>query len=225
MAVLPRAKRKTLLTEAYDALRSAILSRRIPFGAKLLLRTLAEELDLSPTPIKGALVALEREGLVVSVPHRGYFVPQISAHDIGEIYELREVVEGLSARLAAQRRDERLVPRLKLLIDSQKTCTQPENFERYGDLDVEFHRRIREASRNGRLMRTAEAFDGQIRLLIGEGVKARKMSTSIKEHVGIVNAIASKDPNAAEAAMRQHVHEAGQALNAHFQGKVMVSPP
>jgi len=66
--------RTTLNREAYKALRRAILGRKLPPGRKLIVRVLAEELGLSPTPIKEALSALEREGLVVAVPHPGYFV-------------------------------------------------------------------------------------------------------------------------------------------------------
>ena len=216
MIIGPAPGRRTLLTEAYLTLRSAIINRRIALGAKLIVREIAEQLQLSPTPIKGALSALEREGLVVAVPHRGYFVPTISLDDIGEIYALREVVDGLAARLAAGRTNAVLGERLKSLIGRQKKVA-PGDFERYGDLDLEFHRCIREASRSGRLLRTAEAFDGQIRLLIGTSAKARKVSTSIKEHEAIANAIMRTDPHTAEAAMRHHVREAGQALKTLFQ--------
>lgn len=120
MRILASSSRLTLQAEAYRVLRSAIIDRRIPAGTKLLVRTLAEQLDLSPTPIKGALAALEREGLVTAVPHRGHFVTQISARDIEEIYALREVVDGLAARLAAQAADDRIVRRLKSLIASQR---------------------------------------------------------------------------------------------------------
>lgn len=81
-AGLPSVKRTTLSREAYLALRSAILSRRRRQGSKLVVRILAEQLGLSPTPIKEALAALEREGLVVAVPHRSYFVPQITSDDV-----------------------------------------------------------------------------------------------------------------------------------------------
>src|SRR2546426_4872076 len=110
----------TLSLEAYRALRSSILNRRLPLGSKLLVRALAEEQGLSPTPIKEALAVLAKEGLVVAVPHRGYFIPRLSPQDIEEIYSLREVVEGLAARLAAERGTQQLVERLQNLLDRQK---------------------------------------------------------------------------------------------------------
>ncbi|HEV2357938.1 MAG TPA: GntR family transcriptional regulator [bacterium] len=215
--------RTTLQQEAYRALRSAIIARRLQPGAKLLVRALAEELGLSPTPIKGALSALEREGLVVAIPHRGYFIPRMSPHDIEEIYALREVVEALAARLAASRADKQLPRRLKILIAGQRACVSSRDFERYGDLDLAFHQCIRKASGNGRLIRAAEAFDGQIRLLIDTSTRARTLATSVREHAAIADAVAANDPEAAETAMRRHVEAAGRALKLHFQTTLLVS--
>jgi DNA-binding GntR family transcriptional regulator len=210
--ILASSNRITLQQEAYRALRSAIINRRIPAGTKLLVRTLAEQLNLSPTPIKGALAALEHEGLVTAVPHRGYFIPLISARDIEEIYALREVVEGLAARLAAELADDRVIRRLRSLIASQHACVPTGNFEKYGDLDLSYHRCIRESSGNRRLLSVTEAFDGQVRLLIDTSTRARTLPTSIQEHEVIAQAIAARDPSAAEAAMQRHVREAGRAL-------------
>jgi DNA-binding GntR family transcriptional regulator len=210
--VRPLRDRTTLQEEAYRALRSAIIGRRIPSGTKLIVRALAEQLRLSPTPIKGALAALEREGLVTAIPHRGYFIPRISAEDIEEIYALREVVDGLAARLAASRADEHLIQRLRNLVANQRDCIPSENFERYGDLDLAFHKCIREASGNRRLLKVAEAFDGQVRLLIDTSTRARTLPISIQEHEAITEAIEARDPIAAETAMQRHVRAAGIAL-------------
>jgi DNA-binding GntR family transcriptional regulator len=77
--------RTTLSREAYRALRSQILAHRLPAGSKLVVRQLAEDLALSPTPINEALAALERDGLVVAVPHRGCFVARITLDEVREI--------------------------------------------------------------------------------------------------------------------------------------------
>lgn len=86
------------------------------------------------------------------------------------------------------------------------------NFEKYGDLDLAYHRCIREASGNRRLVRVAEAFDGQVRLLIDTSTRARTLPTSIQEHEAIAEAIGARDPDGAETAMQRHVREAGRAL-------------
>ncbi|MDR7417911.1 MAG: GntR family transcriptional regulator [Armatimonadota bacterium] len=221
MARSLRIGRTTLAHEAYRALRSAILDRRLPAGRKLVVRVLAEDLGLSPTPIKEALAALEREGLVVAVPHRGYHVPQITPHDVEELYALREVVEGLAAARAATRGDERLAAQLDRLLERQRLCVRTGDVQHYGDLDVAFHRVLREASGNARLVRVAESFNGQIRLLISTSAQLPgRLPLSLQEHEAIVRAVKLGDGTAAETAMRHHVRQAGRALLAHLRAEV-----
>jgi DNA-binding GntR family transcriptional regulator len=215
-----RVGQTTLSREAYRALRTAILERRLPAGRKLVVRVLAEELGLSPTPIKEALAALEREGLVVAVPHRGYHVPRITAHDIEELYALREVVEGLAAARAAERADGALVVQLDRLLTRQRAHVRQGDIQHYGDLDLAFHQLLREASGNARLARVAESFNGQIRLLFGTSAQLPgRLQSSLQEHVGIVRAVKAGDPGAAEAAMRHHVKQAGIALLAYLSAQ------
>lgn len=210
--------RTTLSREAYRALRSAILERRLRPGRKLVVRVLAEEMGLSPTPIKAALAALEREGLVVGVPHHGYSVPEPTLADIEELYALREVVEGLAASLAAARAEAPLDAQLDHLLRQQRGCVAAGDVERYGDLDLAFHRALREAARNARLMRVAEAFNGQIRLLISTSARLPgRLATSMREHEAIVEAVRTRDPALAESAMRHHVRAAGLAVLTHLR--------
>lgn len=210
--------RTTLSREARRVLRSAILGRRLHAGQKLVVRVLAEDLGLSPTPVKEALAALEREGLVVAVPHRGYRVPTLTPHDIEELYALREVLEGLAAALAARQGDERCRAQLERLLARQRVCVKAGDVEGYGDLDLAFHRCMREASGNARLSRVAESFNGQIRMLISTSAQLPgRLPVSLQEHKAIVRAVKAQDPAAAEAAMRHHVQQAGVALMAHLK--------
>lgn len=102
MVHLDISKRR-LVDEAARALREAILDGRLRPGQRLLQDRLAEMLGVSRTPIREALQRLEREGLVRSVGRQGMVVAQLAAQDIEEIYDVREVLEGLAARLAASR--------------------------------------------------------------------------------------------------------------------------
>ncbi|GEM82454.1 GntR family transcriptional regulator [Meiothermus hypogaeus] len=205
--------RTTLNREAYKALRQAILSRKIPPGQKLVVRVLAEDLGLSPTPVKEALSALEREGLVVAVPHRGYFVLEPSLEDVREIYSLREVLEGLAARLAVENDGKALLRRLERLFEKQGEAAEQGDIDTYGDLDLAFHRTIWEASGSKRLLATAETIDGQIRMLINSSAAIPgRLPLSRAEHKAILQAARDKDPEAAETAMRTHVRNAGRAL-------------
>ena len=211
-------ERTTLNREAYKTLRRAILGRSIPSGQKLVVRVLAEQLGLSPTPVKEALSALEREGLVVAVPHRGYFVLEPTLEDIREIYNLREVLEGLAARLAVEHDGRSLAGKLEKLLTKQHKAADKGDLESYGDLDLAFHRTLWEAAGNKRLLATAETIDGQIRMLINSSAAIPgRLPESRAEHEAIVQAVRDKIPEAAEVAMRTHVRKAGWALEAFLK--------
>jgi DNA-binding GntR family transcriptional regulator len=209
--------RTTLTLEAYRALRRAILNRRYPPGTKLVVRELAEALGLSPTPVKEALAALEREGLVRAIPHRGYQVPAPGLEDIREIYELREALEGLAARLAALKGGADLLDRLQELLLRQREAAAQGDLEAYGDLDLAFHHALWEASGNQRLLRSAENLDGQVRLLISTSAAVPgRLPSALTEHGAILERLSARDPEGAERAMRLHVRNAWEALRTHL---------
>lgn len=189
----------------------------MPLGQKLVVRVLAEELGLSPTPVKEALSALALEGLVVAVPHRGYFVLEPSPEDIREIYNLREVLEGLAARLAVEHDGKTLAAKLERLLTRQREAAERGDLEAYGDLDLAFHKAIWEAAQSRRLLATAETIDGQIRMLINSSAAIPgRLPDSRAEHEAIVRAVRGRDPEAAESAMRRHVRNAGRALEGYL---------
>ncbi len=208
--------RTTLSREAYWRLRSAILSGQLEPGSKLIVRILAEQLALSPTPIKEALSALEREGLVQAIPHRGYRVPKVTAEDVGQIYRLREVLEGLSARLAAERTGPALAARLEVILAAMRVEVDSESPrpDTYGDLDIAFHRALWEASAHPRLQQIAETSAGLIRMLIPTSalLPERGLLQSFLEHQNIAQAVAAGNGERAESEMREHVRRARVAL-------------
>src|SRR5215207_9872674 len=84
-------------------LREMILAGELPGGARIAELSIVEKLGFSRTPIRAALMRLEQEGLLESLPNGGYAVRTFSERDVSEAIELRGTVEGLSARLAAER--------------------------------------------------------------------------------------------------------------------------
>jgi DNA-binding GntR family transcriptional regulator len=90
------AHRSVFRDQVIDRIRDAIVDGRIPLGEPLRERQLAEELDISRAPIREALLTLEKEGLVVTTPHKGTFVASYSDEDVIEIYTLRAALEELA---------------------------------------------------------------------------------------------------------------------------------
>lgn len=210
--------RSTLSSMAYRELRQAILSGRLVPGSHVSVRPLCEEFGLSATPVKAALTALEREGFLVLHPHRGFFVPEVNREDMQELYELREVLDGIAARrVAALPSRATLVERLTSLVAAQTAAVAQRDLTGYGDLDVQFHQEILEASGNGRLRHVAENMIGQLRL--GRATSARvpgRPSAALSEHEEIVAAIAAGQPQQAERLARRHVRKSASALDRHL---------
>ena len=215
--------RTVLSREAYHRLRALIISGELQAGAQLVVRPLAEKFRLSPTPIKAALAALEREGLVEATPHRGFFVPQLGVKDVREIYALREVLDGLAARLTVENlnagtSDTGVVEELSKLLESQRESVARGNLDAYRTLDAAFHRVLRRASRNERLVNTAESVHAQVDLLIVSSVRGpKRFGEVLAEHAAVLGAVKSGDAEGAEGAMRAHIRNAGDALLKHQQ--------
>lgn len=218
---LQAPERDVLSRQAYEALLAGILDRTLPAGSKLIMRDLVDQLKLSPTPINQALAALERDGLVESRPHRGYYVITLEPRDIVDIYALREVLEGLAMRLALQQRPKELLRALREVHAEQMACRKHNDLSRYGDLDMAFHRTVWELAGNGRLLRMCEMLMGQVRLLISSSAEVEgRLSSSLAEHERILANVEKLDAHRAEHDMRQHVRNAGNALLAHLGGDV-----
>lgn len=210
--------RHTYAQAAYDAIRAKILGGDLPPGSKVVVRILAEDLGLSPTPIKAALSALEREGFLTAIPHRGFYVSQVSARDMREIYELREVLDGIAARNAASgTRHGPLAVRLAELLDEQRQRVEQGDLTGYSDLDVEFHRAVWDAAGNTRLRQVAGNLLAQVRF--GSGSSSRlpgRLPDALHEHAAILAAIETGDADTAEREVRHHVRLAWEAYQRYF---------
>jgi DNA-binding GntR family transcriptional regulator len=215
------SKVPTLSQESYRLLRSMILSAELKQGQRLIVRVLAETLGLSPTPIKEALVALEKEGFVVAVPRRGYTVASLEEADIHNLYAIREVLEGLAARLAAERQPPLLLKTLTEIHHTQLSQLSNGRLEPSGDSDLAFHKTLWEATGNPYLNQTLETFAGKIRLLILSTRSAipRRHTEAVEEHAAVLASIKSGQPDVAERAMRLHIQNSSLALYRHIGEK------
>jgi DNA-binding GntR family transcriptional regulator len=203
----------SLVRSAYEAVRQAVLERRLLPGERVTVRPFAERLGISPTPVKAALAILEREGFLVARKHSGYFVAEMTAADMRDIYELRSAIDALAARHIARTRPAGLLDRLHELIEGQRTALEAGEVETYAELDREFHALIWRGSANRRLTAIADLLTAQLRLghNLTTAVPGRPRA-SLDEHVEIVDALRSGDTAAAEQAARRHVAQVIRAL-------------
>ena len=211
-------QRTVLSDQAYNSLRSAILTGHISLGSQLVVRELSESMDLSPTPIKTALTTLEREGLVVSIPYKGFFVPNYTIKDVLELYSVREAIERKIARLAAMRISRLELHDLENLLEQQLEHAIADT----NRVDLQFHRIIAEASDNQRLIDISQGLHDQLQLFFASiAPSSTRFEDSYREHLHIFEALVAKDSDAAEQATWQHSYNATTAfLFQHGQADV-----
>ena len=199
-------EQRTLAQSAYGEIRTMIVNGELPPRTKMIVRVLSERLGLSATPIKSALAALERDGFLTAVPHRGFYVPEIGLHDMLEIYELREMLDGIAGRKVARSPDAAEFVRgvLAPLVAQQRERGDQGYLAGLRDLDMEFHRAIWHTSGNARLAQVTDNLGGQIRLAWSVQA-AGGVQRALREHQAIMDAIAASDPDRAERASRAHV--------------------
>ncbi|WP_245588993.1 GntR family transcriptional regulator [Actinoalloteichus caeruleus] len=192
-----------------DALREAILDGALPPSTWLREDEIAAALQVSRTPVREALRRLSDEGLTVKTAHQGTVVAPMSLEDILALYVIRENLEGLAARLAALRPTPELIGRLDAVQAEMAKAAKRPNVERLAKQNIEFHRLIREAAGNHYLDRfLAQAEQAVRRLPPTTFARPGRPASAIEEHDAIVRAIQQGDPDAAEAAAKQHMRSA-----------------
>lgn len=200
-------RRSSLAAEAYGVIRNMVVEGEIPPGSRVTVRPIADQLGLSSTPIKAALAALEREGVLISELHRGYFVPRLGLDDMLEIYEMRELLDGIASRRAATAPQRaQIAETLRFDRDEQQESLRRGDLDGYRRRDLDFHRNLWVLCGNHRVPRAGEGLLSQMKL--GNAFMARlpgRMPESLSEHRRIIEAIADGDPQGAERAAREHI--------------------
>ncbi len=229
-AVLTPLKALPNLTDrVYDVLKQYIVDQRLKPGSKLSVPRLAEQLRVSRTPVKESLERLARDGLVTILSNRGAYVAILHRADVNEIYQMREVLEGLAAGLAAPNVDTKLLLELRRLLSEGEAAVGKGDIWTHANIDLTFHRLIRERAENRRLLRALESLQNQIRVVLRTSATIPgRMEKALAEHRRILSALEARDPTQAEDAARDHVRKIREAVLVHIQtveGPQVVAKP
>lgn len=206
--------------EVYSAIFERIMSLEIEPGARISVDAIARQLGVSQTPIREALGRLESEGLVVKTHLVGYSAaPQLSARQFADLYELRLLLEPFAARKCAQSMPDAVIDQLEALCAEMDSLTQNEGSQSYAQfarLDMAFHDQIAASAGNALAVEALSRLYTHVHLyrLLPSGV-AR---SALDEHGQLIAAIKARDPDAAEAAMRQHIESSQERFKAHYPG-------
>jgi len=202
----------------YKKLLDDILKGRFYQGQRLIEKELIDLYKISKTPLREALTRLERVGLVQKNINRGFLVKRILRKDAEEIYELREVIDGLSARKVAENITEEKIQKIEKIIYDMKLCVKDKKTNEYVKLDKYFHIVLNELSGNKRLAEIMQNLNLQINMLLKTSIKLpeRGMNVSFNEHKKIFDAILRKEPVKAEENAKKHMQKTKKAVLEYF---------
>ncbi len=208
-SVLPEAENTTIPDRIFSLIKEAIVEGDIPAGSKISEPELARAYGISRGPLREAIGRLEACGLVVRRPNVGARVVTLSSSQLIEIFHIREALEGMAARLAAQHMSDEEIADLRRLLGQHgeqiERDTEHAYFQREGDLD--FHYRIVQGSHNTRMINLlCNDLYHLVRLYRYQfGMSSKRGPRAFVEHEHIVDAIERRDAEMAELMMRAHI--------------------
>jgi DNA-binding GntR family transcriptional regulator len=201
-------KPESLTSSVYEAIREAIVTRVIAPGARVTEAGLAEQLGVSKTPVREALLKLRQVGLIESAGRRGGRIAMPSRTSIRHAYETREALESQAALLAAERASDSQIDQIT---DAAERClAQALEGDRAGfrHWDGVFHTALAEACGNPQLHELVEDALARVVTLRRRDVPHAEASVACaRAHIEIAAAVAGREPEAAFRAMRAHVRQ------------------
>ncbi|HSH92464.1 MAG TPA: GntR family transcriptional regulator [Ramlibacter sp.] len=218
VSAVPAASTDSAQVRAQLRLREMILGGDLPGGTRIAELSIVEKLGVSRTPIRAALMRLEQEGLIESLPNGGYAVRTFSEQEVSEAIELRGTVEGLAARLAAERGAAPVVlnEARECLRAVDEVLRQPalddESFSSYVELNERFHGLLGELAGSSLMKREMErvasmpfASPSAFVVVQANSPQARDMLVVAQDqHWQLIDAIERREGARAEAIMREH---------------------
>jgi len=200
--------------KAYQILKTMIMDRQLLPGEKIPQEKLAEDLGISRTPLINALKFLEKEKLVQSIPRRGFFMRTFTQKEMISIFELREVLEGLAARKAAQKITDNQIVQLGKFFKQFAGDKDIDDIRAYAREDRRFHKFLLDIGAKEFLKSILETYNVisySYQVVSPEGL-VRHPRETIREHRAMIDAIAGRDAEAAENLMRRHFQRSRAVL-------------
>lgn len=212
----------TIAERLYGQLRQAIVEGRIPSGSKLSEPQLARRFGVSRGPLREAIQRLEAGDLVELKPNVGARVVSLSPEHLLEIYPVREALESMAARLAAQHMSRAAIDDLRALVAMHQRQLQAEDgayVQKEGDLD--FHFQIVQGSGNRRLARLlCNDLYHVVRMYRYQfGMASPRARPAYAEHLLIIDAIEARDGEQAEMLMRSHIRASRRNMERQLGGE------
>lgn len=210
-----RLQRASLHAQAIERLRDMIVEGELAPGARIVEAELCAQLGISRTPLREALKVLASEGLIELLPHRGARVTEVTAEEIGELFEVIAGLEGLAAELAAERMSDRDLERLEAMHERLERYHVARRRHDYFRINHKIHHLIVALAGNGILTATHERLLAQARrgryLAI---LSNERWDEAMREHVELMAALRARDAARAGTIWRRHTARTGEVVRA-----------
>lgn len=202
--------------DAYQRLISEIRAGALRPGDRLTEADLAARLGISRTPVREAIRALEADGLVVHIPRVGASIRRLNYREVTELYEMRTVLEGTAARLAARTTSDVELAELEA-ISGEMALALSDDAQLY-ELNRHFHRTLLNSARNRFLTDAVAALEKTL-LILGPSTMGDRdrAAQAQQEHEAVLVALRKRDAEAAEMIMRTHISAAHQIRLRQFR--------
>ena len=202
-------------------LRALIVEGGIAPGQKLNERELAEQLQVSRTPLREALKLLTAEGLVEHLPNRGVIAVQLSADDVAHAFEVMAALEGLSGELACARISDAELAELQALNYEMRAHHARRDLPAYYRLNAQIHRAINRAARNPVLSEVYDRLNARLQALrFSSNFDTEKWDAAVRDHDAMIEALAARDGARLRRILVSHMQHKLDVVLAHLAGTV-----
>lgn len=214
---------RTLADHAFDKIVTAIVKGELPPGSRISEVLLARTMGISRGPLREAIRRLEGRKLVVRKPHAGVRVASLTPSDLIEIFFVREALEGMACRLATERMSDAELDVLGVKLAEHALGSELSSgagyFQEAGDQD--FHFLVAQGSKSGKLIELlCEGLYYLMRVYrFRSSIQPGRAEEAFAEHTDILAAMRARDPDRAEALMREHIAQARGILAADVEHK------
>jgi DNA-binding GntR family transcriptional regulator len=207
MAEVIEIARLALHDQVAARLRTMLIEGRIPPGAKLNERVLAEQLRVSRTPLREAIKLLAVEGLVDLLPNRGAVAVKLTEADVLHTFEVLAGLEAMSGELAAQRIDDAELAEIRALHYEMKACFTRRDLSNYYRLNAAIHVAINAAAKNPVLAATYRHINARVQALrFRTNQNEAKWKRAMREHDRMVEALDARDGVALREVLIEHLN-------------------
>jgi DNA-binding GntR family transcriptional regulator len=204
---------ETIRKKVYHHIREKILNGEIAPGERLIETRLAHDIGTSRTPVREALHSLELEKLIKSIPRVGYVVEGMNVQELGQICEIRSVIEALAARWAIEKSQKKLAIDLANNITKQEKALSKTKLQEYIELDAQFHDIIAKLSGSDRLLELVQTLRRHMLRYRTHVVYAIDTAIrSMEGHRRIVNAIGQGNVEMAIEALQHHLQQSKEDI-------------